>query len=125
MISVSILGAGNVASHLFKAFSNTEQVSVNQWYNRSLKSIQPYKNDVAICDSLSELTEADIYILAVSDDAIAELSNQLPFDRRLVVHTSGCLHFWLSPLPSHFISPIPNIRLTKFVVFFSCFVPYS
>ncbi|CAH8283346.1 putative short-subunit dehydrogenase-like oxidoreductase (DUF2520 family) [Mariniflexile fucanivorans] len=89
MISVVILGAGNVATHLFKAFSKTGQVSVIQWYNRSIDAIKPYKNEVEIIDNLSQLIEADLYILAVSDDTIKSLSSQLPFENRLVVHTSG------------------------------------
>jgi len=89
MISVVILGAGNVASHLYKAFNKADNISITQWYNRNLKTIDIYKNDVDITDDLSKLKDADIYILAVSDDAIAELSAQLPFDNRLVVHTSG------------------------------------
>ena len=89
MISVIILGAGNVATHLYKAFKASEHISVKQWFNRSLKAIESYKNEVEIVDDLSNLKEADIYILAVSDDAIAELSIQLPFENRFVVHTSG------------------------------------
>lgn len=89
MISVIILGAGNVASHLFKAFQKSDKIVVKQWYNRRLESIQTYQNQIEITDDLSELKEADIYILAVSDDAVAELSSQLPFTNRLVVHTSG------------------------------------
>ena len=89
MISVIILGAGNVATHLFKAFYKAENISVVQWFNRNLKSIDRYKNSVDVTDNLSLLKDADIYILAVSDDAIAELSSQLPFENKLVVHTSG------------------------------------
>jgi pyrroline-5-carboxylate reductase len=89
MISVTILGAGNVATHLFKAFQKTEEVSVTQWYNRHLKALNPYKKEVEIIDDLSLLKEADVYILAVSDDAIKEISSKLPFEDRLVVHTSG------------------------------------
>ncbi|WP_370476512.1 Rossmann-like and DUF2520 domain-containing protein [Tamlana flava] len=89
MISVVILGAGNVATHLFKAFQKTENVSVVQWYNRSLDAINPYKNDVEITSNLSQLKSADVYILAVSDDVVGELSSKLPFENRLVVHTSG------------------------------------
>ena len=92
MISVVILGAGNVASHLYKAFSKTKNIKVNQWFNRSLKAIEIYKNDVAITDDLYKLVDADIYIIAVSDDAIAKLSSQLPFENKLVVHTSGCVN---------------------------------
>ena len=89
MITVVLLGAGNVATHLYKAFQASKDVSVKQWFNRSLKTIETYKNDVEIIDDLSKLTEADVYIIAVSDDAIAELSSQLPFENRFVVHTSG------------------------------------
>ncbi len=89
MISVVILGAGNVATHLFKAFSKANNITVSQWYNRSLNTINSYRNEVKIIDDLSLLKEADVYIIAVSDDAIVELSEQLPFENRLVIHTSG------------------------------------
>ena len=89
MISVVILGAGNVGVHLFEAFNKAENIVVNQWFNRDLKRIESYKNSIAITSAFSELADADIYILAVSDDAIAALSSQLPFHDKLVVHTSG------------------------------------
>ncbi|WP_396601512.1 Rossmann-like and DUF2520 domain-containing protein [Algibacter sp. R77976] len=89
MISVVILGAGNVGTHIFKGFSKTDEVSVIQWYNRSLSTIQSYKGLVDITDNLNALKEADVYIIAVSDDIIADLSSKLSFENRLVVHTSG------------------------------------
>nr|WP_321237539.1 DUF2520 domain-containing protein [uncultured Psychroserpens sp.] len=89
MISVVILGAGNVATHLYKAFSSSDNVTVAQWYNRNISAIAAYKNEVRITDDVSQLTEADVYIIAVSDDAVAELSEKLPFENRFVVHTSG------------------------------------
>jgi predicted short-subunit dehydrogenase-like oxidoreductase (DUF2520 family) len=92
MITVTLLGAGNVASHLFKAFYKAGNVTVKQWFNRSIKTLQPYKNEVTITDDITTLTDADIYILAVSDDAISMLSNKLPFEDRLVVHTSGSVN---------------------------------
>ena len=89
MISVVILGAGNAATHLFKGFSKTSEVSVVQWYNRSLSAIQSYESIVDITNDLNTLKDADVYILAVSDDVICELSSKLPFKNKLVVHTSG------------------------------------
>lgn len=89
MISVVLLGAGNVATHLYKAFKNSESIHLTQWYNRSFSAISSYANAVDITDDLTQLKEADIYILAVSDDSIAELSQILPFKNRLVAHTSG------------------------------------
>lgn len=92
MISVVILGAGNVATHLFKAFDESDKIAVKQWFSRNLKSIESYKNQVEITDQLEQLKEADVYILAVSDDAVAPLSALLPFENRLVVHTSGAVN---------------------------------
>lgn len=89
MNSVVLLGAGNVATHLFNAFQKSDKVVVTQWYNRHLKPILQYQNEVPITDDLMQLKQADVYILAVSDDAIEGLSSALNFDNRLVVHTSG------------------------------------
>lgn len=91
MISVCILGAGNVATHLFNAFHKAKNVSVNQWYNRDLKTIEIHKNKIELIDQISDLKEADIYILAISDDAIKEVSTKLPFTNRFIVHTSGAM----------------------------------
>lgn len=89
MIKIVLLGAGNVATHLYKAISATDNISVIQWYNRTLNNISLYKNEVSVTDNLNELVDADLYIICVSDDAIETLSNNLPFEKRLVVHTSG------------------------------------
>ena len=89
MISVTIIGAGNVATHLYKAFAASDHVTVNQWFNRHLEPMMAYSNEVEITDDLSKLKNADIYVVAISDDAISDLSEALPFENRLVVHTSG------------------------------------
>ncbi|MBN2868638.1 MAG: DUF2520 domain-containing protein [Flavobacteriaceae bacterium] len=89
MIKIVLLGAGNVATHLYKAISGTENIKIVQWYNRSLNKISLYKNEVSITDNINNLVGADLYIICVSDDAIETLSSKLPFEKRLVVHTSG------------------------------------
>ncbi|WP_411768523.1 Rossmann-like and DUF2520 domain-containing protein [Winogradskyella sp. A3E31] len=92
MISVVLLGAGNVASHLYNAFSTSKTIKVTQWYNRSIGSIKSFKNSVAITDNLKDLKDADIYILALSDSSISKVSQNLPFSGRFVVHTSGSVN---------------------------------
>lgn len=89
MLSVILIGAGNVASHLYRIFTKSENIRVNQWYNRNLDSISSFKNDVPITDRISELQTADVYIMAVKDDVVSEMSSKFPFEERLVVHTSG------------------------------------
>lgn len=89
MIRVVILGSGNVAQHLYSAFSKVKSVQIVQCYNRKGVSLRPDQKKETITTSLSALKEADIYILAVSDNAIEEMSKQLPFKNRFVIHTSG------------------------------------
>ena len=52
MISVILLGAGNVAAHLYEAFDKADGITINQWYNRSLKPLQPFKKNVEITNDL-------------------------------------------------------------------------
>jgi predicted short-subunit dehydrogenase-like oxidoreductase (DUF2520 family) len=89
MISVVILGAGNVGTHLVKAVQTAENLNLIQWYFRDSKAIQLPIKDVELCHDLNRLKLADVYIIAVSDKAVSDLSKQLPFENRLVVHTSG------------------------------------
>ena len=42
---------------------------------------------------MTDLKEADVYVISVSDKAIEEVSNQIPFTNKLVVHTSGTMGF--------------------------------
>ncbi|MFZ2284707.1 MAG: Rossmann-like and DUF2520 domain-containing protein [Lutibacter sp.] len=91
MINIVILGGGNVAWHLTNALLQNSAVNVVQVYNRSLEKINIFKNSTSITNNLSELKDADIYILAVSDNAISELSSALILKNKLVVHTSGSM----------------------------------
>ncbi|MDO4729475.1 MAG: DUF2520 domain-containing protein [Bacteroidota bacterium] len=88
-ISVTIIGAGNVAFHLMNVLTENEKSEVKQLYNRSgfTSDFQHFKVD-KITD-LSHLKPSDICIIAVKDEAISEISEQLPFSGNLVVHTSG------------------------------------
>jgi predicted short-subunit dehydrogenase-like oxidoreductase (DUF2520 family) len=88
MIKIVLLGTGNVATHLFKAFQNDESSEVIQVYNRSTKNLDIFKS-VNTTTSISKLKKADIYIIAISDDSISELSKKLQLRKKLVVHTSG------------------------------------
>jgi predicted short-subunit dehydrogenase-like oxidoreductase (DUF2520 family) len=71
MISVLLVGKGNVASHLKTAFLNADTIRVTQISSRQLEIIP----------------KADITIIAVSDDAITEVSSKIK--NNFVVHTSG------------------------------------
>ncbi|NDP27714.1 MAG: DUF2520 domain-containing protein [Flavobacterium sp.] len=91
MIKVVIIGSGNVAQHLIQAFAKSKEIEVLQVFSRRIEIIIPLLDSSKITDNFNDLVEADVYIIAVSDDSIAEVSSQLPFKNRLVVHTSGSI----------------------------------
>jgi predicted short-subunit dehydrogenase-like oxidoreductase (DUF2520 family) len=93
MTKVIIIGSGNVAQHLIQAFQNKivldSQIELVQVFARNKKSLTHLLDSNRITSDYTQLQAADVYIIAVSDDAIAEVSPQLPFENQLVVHTSG------------------------------------
>lgn len=89
MISIVILGTGNVAKHLFDVFSGREEVCVLQVWGRNKAHLSYFKDRAAISNDSGELLEADLYIIAVSDDAVPEVARALIDKKGLVVHTSG------------------------------------
>ncbi|NCP20513.1 MAG: DUF2520 domain-containing protein [Flavobacteriales bacterium CG_4_8_14_3_um_filter_35_10] len=86
MIAISVLGYGNLASHLVAAFEKVKSVNVIQIYNRHPIKNKPF--NALFTTNLSDLLPADIYIIAIPDDAISVFSSKLKTDG-LVVHTSG------------------------------------
>lgn len=90
MIRVVILGAGNVASNLYPELKDQKNITIVQCYNRKGIALHPglYSCNLVVTD-IRDLAKADLYILAVSDDAIEEMSAQIPKGNHLVVHTSG------------------------------------
>ncbi|WP_140485248.1 Rossmann-like and DUF2520 domain-containing protein [Flavobacterium sp. GSA192] len=95
MIKVSIIGSGNVAQHLITTFQNLEksgsEMELAQVFSRKRETLVTLLRPEQIITDYSDLQEADLYIIAVSDDAIETVSKQLPFKNRLVVHTSGSM----------------------------------
>lgn len=89
MIRVAIIGGGNVATHLAKAFSKTKDVSLVQMYARNNQQIKHLEQLVDTTDNLDLLATADVYIIAISDDAIAKVSAKIDKKKGFVVHTSG------------------------------------
>ena len=89
MIKIVLIGSGNVAHHLIEAFAKSKIVEVTQVFSRQKESVSPLFDSNKITDDYNNLAKADLYIIAVSDDAIATVSSQLTFKNRLVVHTSG------------------------------------
>lgn len=89
MIQVTIIGSGNVARHLIKAFSEKAEIELVQVFSRKPEAVIDIVTSNKIISDYNHLQTVDVMIIAVTDDAIAEVSGQIPFKNQLVVHTSG------------------------------------
>ena len=89
MIKVTILGSGNVAQQLIQAFAKAINIEIVQVFARNPSEIYHLIDSEKIVSDYQKLLESDLFIIAVSDVAIAEVSNQIPFLNQLIAHTSG------------------------------------
>ena len=91
MTRVVIIGSGNVATSL--AHGLTTQCEVAQIYSRRLSHAKLLAEAVGCPESTDDLhalvDDADAYIIAVSDDAIADVIAATTDNGALWVHTSG------------------------------------
>lgn len=89
MVKVIVIGSGNVAQHLVAAFLQTDEIELVQVYARDASQWSHLDGRVPVTDDLDAIAIADLYLIAVTDDAIGSISEKLPFNHRLVAHTSG------------------------------------
>jgi predicted short-subunit dehydrogenase-like oxidoreductase (DUF2520 family) len=87
MISVVILGSGNVASQLIQAFLKIDTINLKQVYTRNQNDINTLNSSIETTNDISLLKKADVTIIAVSDHAISSISSHIK--NSFVVHTSG------------------------------------
>lgn len=92
-MTVSIVGAGNLAWHLVNVFEDNN-IRVAEVFSRTKKKaegITGYLYDVKIKIDLDfTKSPSDIFILAVADDAISEVASKISLPpNAILVHTSG------------------------------------
>lgn len=91
-MNMVILGSGNIASHLGKAF-HAQGHRILQVYSRNKANAHALASvlNADAVDTVKEITDgADLYFIAVADQAIAEVVDQLSFtSTATVVHCSG------------------------------------
>lgn len=89
--SVVIIGSGNLAEALARAVA-ASPLSLRQVFGRNrdrVAAVAALSGTVGESDP-SRLARADIYLIAVSDAAVAEVASSLPIDAAAVVaHTAG------------------------------------
>lgn len=89
MIKITIIGYGNVAQHLIDAFQQNEDISIEQVFTRSAAKFSHLNPELKFVSNWDDILPGDVFIVAVSDDSIVEVSETFPLKNQLVVHTSG------------------------------------
>lgn len=93
-MKVSIIGSGNVAWHLAQVFETHPKVTVLEVYSRNLSHAEKLSCTLLCTQATDDLnfskSKAEIFILAVSDDAIEAVSQELLLpEGAIIAHTSG------------------------------------
>lgn len=89
--TITIIGSGNVATHLGKALLE-KGFSINQVYSQNKDNSFELASalNAMPCDDPKFITdESDLYIICIKDDFIAKIAQQLVLKNKIVVHTSG------------------------------------
>ena len=90
-MKIVIIGSGNVAESLAQAVAEAEGLELVQVFARNEERGRKVAELAHSEWSGSKLAEADLYLISVSDNAVAEVAKSLPIPKGAVVaHTAGC-----------------------------------
>lgn len=89
-MKIVIIGSGNVAYHLAKAFTQNN-IEVSQIFGRNEVELNKISEELNIPYSTKDLDDADLYLISVSDSAVEQVSDLIRTEKALVAHTSGSL----------------------------------
>lgn len=89
-MEIIIIGTGNVAYHLTQALVQNK-IPVKQIFGRNEKALEMFSQEFQIPSSHERLESAALYIIAVSDASVEEVSRYITQEDCLVAHTSGSL----------------------------------
>lgn len=87
-----IIGSGNVAEALARALAANGTPAVQVWARSEERGREVARlGESCWAGTKEELAEAELYLISVSDRAIAEVAATLPFPKgAIVAHTAGC-----------------------------------
>lgn len=95
--SISIIGSGNVAYQLGKAFSG--RIKINAVYSRNKISAQELADELFVfhAESIEEIIASDVLLVCVNDDEISTILSKIPINQA-VIYTSGSIELKDLPL---------------------------
>ncbi len=89
MLTITIVGFGNIAHHLAIHLFKSNSVKIKQVYSRDLNKIKHLSEITSITNSINDLQATDICIICVKDEVIEKVASKINLTNSLIVHTSG------------------------------------
>ena len=89
-MKIVLIGSGNVAYHLAKAFAENSSYQL-ELFARNEEELLKISKELEIPFAKELPQDADLYIISVSDGAIEDLSLKITNPNALVTHTSGSI----------------------------------
>ena len=92
VVRVVIVGSGNVAEAFARTLAARDRIELCQVFARNKERGRAIADMVGVewCDDMDNIADADIYIIAVSDRAVASVAASLRVPQNsVVVHTAG------------------------------------
>ncbi|MBT8236557.1 MAG: DUF2520 domain-containing protein [Bacteroidia bacterium] len=91
MLSVVLIGTGNVSTKLAQAFSSSEDLQLLGIYGKKERKSEVLSSGHEVLEIGEFDDQADIIVIAVKDDAISSVQKELQSSKALVVHTAGSI----------------------------------
>src|ERR1039458_3036381 len=92
-MKIVLIGSGNVATHLGKAFKKSGHEILQVFSNTSANA--KTLATILKCDSTNKIEKinpkADVYFIALTDDAVEGFVKKFNSNGKLIIHTSGSL----------------------------------
>jgi len=92
-IRIVMIGAGSVATHLSMALKDAGHIILQVYSRTNISAMQ--LAELMSCDSTTNMNtlrkDADLYILALSDEAIVDCVSKFSFPQAMIIHLSGGL----------------------------------
>ncbi|HEY0771106.1 MAG TPA: Rossmann-like and DUF2520 domain-containing protein [Sphingobacteriaceae bacterium] len=90
-MNIVMLGSGNVATHLGKALQRAGHNILEVWSKtfENARILASLLQAEAVANVSKISRQADIYIISVSDDVIADVAALISATDKLIIHTSG------------------------------------
>ncbi|HYK47658.1 MAG TPA: NAD(P)-binding domain-containing protein, partial [Parafilimonas sp.] len=92
-MKITIVGAGNVGTVLGRRLKEKGH-AINEIYSRNHSHAVALSDELQarVCHDLKQINkQSDLYIVAVSDDALGRISASLQLDKQIILHTSGSI----------------------------------